>query len=265
MITLLQVALMSGISQVLAQSGNMCGKYQSYSPNACGYTFNADNWNDDGSGYSCMNVNSGGSSFSATWKWANNANSVHSYPHATLKSADLPLQLSKLTSMHASSCWSLGTSPNSSSGINDKELTAGCVKSNVALDLFIDPSATATSAMYEMMIWYLVMPSAYPIGWNAADAGKRKYTLGGVTFSLYYASNGRGQTTYTWLPNKNLTSFDEDYLPLLGYLWGEGFIPESSYLLNLNFGSEAFHSNTNVTFSAQTFAMSITKNTTATR
>jgi hypothetical protein len=46
------------------------------------------------------------------------------------------------------------------------------------------------------------------------------------------------------------------------YLWRHNFIPESTYLGIVQFGTETFHSHSNVTFQVHDFDMSVTRNLT---
>lgn len=51
------------------------------------------------------------------------------------------------------------------------------------------------------------------------------------------------------------TSFDEDVAPLLQYLWRRGLVSADARLGLVEFGSEAYRSGDNVTFSAAGFDM----------
>jgi xyloglucan-specific endo-beta-1,4-glucanase len=55
----------------------------------------------------------------------------------------------------------------------------------------------------------------------------------------------------------NLNDFDSDISPLLHYLWRQKYIDESNYLGIVQFGTETFHSLSNVTFSVRDFNISI--------
>lgn len=53
------------------------------------------------------------------------------------------------------------------------------------------------------------------------------------------------------------TSFDEDIAPLLQYLWRNQLVSADARLGLVQFGSEAYHSGNNVTFSAADFNMDV--------
>ena len=79
------------------------------------------------------------------------------------------------------------------------------------------------------------------------------------TSNLYIGENSRGQRVLTWLCASNYTTFDADALPLISYLLDNGLVDGNEIMGLLEFGSEAFYSIDNVTFSA--FGMDATVET----
>lgn len=57
------------------------------------------------------------------------------------------------------------------------------------------------------------------------------------------------------------TTFDEDISPLLQYLWRNELVSADARLGLVEFGSEAYHSEDNVTFSAGDFGMQLWQGT----
>lgn len=62
--------------------------------------------------------------------------------------------------------------------------------------------------------------------------------------------NQRGTTVFTWAAEANETSFAADISPLIQYLWRNGLISPGSNLGLIGFGTEGYHADGNVTFSA---------------
>jgi xyloglucan-specific endo-beta-1,4-glucanase len=76
-------------------------------------------------------------------------------------------------------------------------------------------------------------------------------------------ANTNGQFVYSWLASGDLSSFSGDISPLLHYLWRHSYISKSTYLGIVQFGSEAFHATSNVTFMATDFSIGIKQGTPA--
>lgn len=70
-------------------------------------------------------------------------------------------------------------------------------------------------------------------------------------------ANKNGQYVYSWFAPENIDSFDADISPLLHYLWRNDYLDDTDYLGTVQFGTETFHSVSNVTFSARNFSMSV--------
>jgi xyloglucan-specific endo-beta-1,4-glucanase len=70
-------------------------------------------------------------------------------------------------------------------------------------------------------------------------------------------TNPRGHTTLSWMPDSNMQDFNVDISPLLTALVQNSLIPPNVYVGRVDFGSEAFHSPSNVTFSAADYSMDL--------
>lgn len=75
--------------------------------------------------------------------------------------------------------------------------------------------------------------------------------------TLYAGQNSRGTSVFTWVAPRDETNFDEDVSPLLQYLWRKKLVSADARLGLVEFGSEAYHSGANVTFSASEFSMQL--------
>jgi hypothetical protein len=67
---------------------------------------------------------------------------------------------------------------------------------------------------------------------------------------LYQGKNQRGTSVFTWAAEEDEMSFGGDISPLLQYLWRNGLVSPGSYMGIIGFGTEGYHANGNVTFSA---------------
>jgi hypothetical protein len=119
--------------------------------------------------------------FDATWKWPGDPSTVHSYPHVTFSSADLPLPVSNISALRLAASWaySPGTAATAAgvgrldvfdaTGLDDVG-----TKANIAFDMFMDSddkkSQSATAAKYEMMIWIGQVGQPEPIGSKSENA-----------------------------------------------------------------------------------------------
>jgi hypothetical protein len=126
-------------------------------------------------------------SFNATWNWWKNDHSVHSFPHAQLKSELLPVQLSHLSSLQIAANWTMNLTDDLSSSSHDRANWAldddsrNTIEADVALDLFLDPNPQRANVtklpVYEIMIWFTAVPDVTPIGWSKSMADGHSYTL----------------------------------------------------------------------------------------
>jgi hypothetical protein len=72
--------------------------------------------------------------------------------------------------------------------------------------------------------------------------------------SLWCGPNPRpGLTTFSWVAQNNVTSFNQDFSALVQALLNSGKLPSNIYLGVVGFGQEAFTAPDNVTFSVTNF------------
>lgn len=74
---------------------------------------------------------------------------------------------------------------------------------------------------------------------------------------MYSGTNHRGIRTFSWLTEDDLHTFQLDLLDLAIALVRRNWIPGDSYLGLVEFGTETYYSNSNVTFSAKDFTMTL--------
>ncbi|OCL04604.1 glycosyltransferase family 2 protein [Glonium stellatum] len=239
----------------------LCGQYDIYNSSSGDLSFNSDAWNPDKHGGQCVTVNKNGTKFDATWKWKSDAASVHSYPHVNFNSPLLPVKMTSISSLTIQSQWSM--SPGSSPSVtNDVEgLSQLNTIANAALDLFADSDPTKAQsevdASYEIMIWLGSFGDPKPLGFSTGAACWNQ-SLGDVIFKLYIGKNHRGHSIFSWVSPLNMTDFNEDISPLLQALWRNGLVSPDALLGLVEFGTEASHSDKNVTFTMSNFGMALT-------
>ncbi|KAK0718525.1 concanavalin A-like lectin/glucanase domain-containing protein [Lasiosphaeria miniovina] len=242
-----------------AYDATVCDQ-KSYTSPLDNLTFNPNAWNPDGTGFQCISVQDSPPAFWATWAWSSNPQSVHSYPHVKLTSPTLPTPLSNISALSLTARWSLGPGSMALPGlrIDASGLADMDVSANVAFDIFADrnyaSSKNETTAETEIMIWLAKFGSAQPLGFSPKRTCFTQ-ELGGIPFVLYEGRNGRGTDVFTWVAATNETGFTADISPLLQYLWRNGLVSADSNVGLVSFGSEAYHSRGNVTFSASRFDM----------
>ncbi|EFX02832.1 glycosyl transferase [Grosmannia clavigera kw1407] len=240
--------------------------------------YSANAWNAEAGGFQCMSITNSPPSFDARWSWPKNVtSSVHSFPYVSFIGNELPAVLSNISALQLATQWGMapGSSATSSVGhhLDTSGLATQATKANVAFDMFLHPNASkandATTASVEIMIWLASVGGAKALGY-ATNRTCYTQKMGSVdylpvplslwltsTSILYSGVNQRGLSVYTWVPEKNETSFDQDISPLLQYLWRNQFISSNLTLGLVQFGSEAYSSQGNVTFSASGFAMDL--------
>ncbi|KAK4183599.1 family 12 putative glycoside hydrolase [Podospora australis] len=220
-------------------------------------------WNPNDQGFQCMSVRTSPPAFDATWRWPSVGDTVHSYPHVKFPSEHIPIALSKITALHLSAQWSMGpgSDPIPVPSVNTEGLESLDVRANVAFDLFADRNAanaeTETKAETEIMIWLGTFGSPQPLGFNDNTSNRATINLDGVDFTLYHGRNQRDTGVFTWIAAANTMKFSADVSPLLQHLWRNGLVSADSLVGVVGFGSEAFRSVENVTFSASDFGMQL--------
>lgn len=130
--------------------------------------------------------------FDATWKWPGDPDTgVHSYPHVTFSSGDLPVSVSNISALRLAASWTYtpGTVAKAdeagrldvfdANGLNDVG-----TKANIAFDIFMDPdkgnATDATAAKYEMMIWIGQVGKPQPLGFDSENATCYTQQLGSL-------------------------------------------------------------------------------------
>ena len=157
-------------------------------------------WGDDGSGSQCINVRCSSSfriqvtysnaqisgndtTFSATWQWNDSPSSVHSFPNINRVSTQLPLRLVNLSSLVLKASWSMAPENSALLPIDAQGLLNLGTRSNVALDMFLDPdpkvSVQPSLPKYEIMVWIGTFGAAAPIGFSNTQ-NLAVYRLGGT-------------------------------------------------------------------------------------
>ncbi|KAK3332351.1 concanavalin A-like lectin/glucanase domain-containing protein [Cercophora scortea] len=239
----------------------ICG-LGSYTSSSDNLTFNSNAWNPDSPGFQCLSVQDSPPKFDATWAWADDPGSVHSYPHVKFTSPALPVTLSNISALLLSVKWSMGpgSTPRPALNVDSTGLADRDTVANVAFDIFADRNTAnaqnETTAETEIMIWLGKYGSAKPLGF-ALERTCFNQTISDVEFVLYQGHNARGTNVLTWMSTANRTSFAAEISPLLQYLWRNGLVSAGSNIGLVSFGSEAYHSEGNVTFSASDFGMTV--------
>ncbi|KAK0661860.1 Xyloglucan-specific endo-beta-1 [Lasiodiplodia hormozganensis] len=245
-----------------------CGQYDAVNTTSGLYDIINNAWGDDGSGLTCTTTYLGESTdtfavFNSTWRWFETPTEVHSYPDALLNTELFPLAFQDLTSLKLAADWAIVPSPSDETATDEATLASLDVVANVAADLFLDEDAStasnASTAAYEVMIWQAAYGNCDPIGYDPTSTTAPTEELDGVTYTLYQGSNANGQTVFTWYPDRNLSSIDVDYFPLLKALRSESYIPTAAYVGRYQWGSETKHSaeNQNITFIVNTLTMDV--------
>ncbi|KAL1855023.1 hypothetical protein Plec18167_004526 [Paecilomyces lecythidis] len=215
--------------------------------------------------------------FSVTWQYpvGPETQPVHAFPNAEIGDDTLPVLMSDVSHLMLDLEWTYGVGNDTAATTDTSQLTQNSVQTNVAMDMFFDSdkdsSKNSEKAKCEVMIWFATFgEAAQAIGFK--DGAVTQKTLDGTVFYLYVGKNGQGQNVFTWstLPetasdsatNTMTESFHGDIMPLLTELMStnkENYPTTQDYMGHLSFGSEAFSSNTNVTFHVPTFAIQVEK------
>lgn len=111
--------------------------------------------------------------FEAAWNWPTTVESVHSYPHVTFLSDNLPITLANISAIRLVTEW--GMAPQSTSvesgTLDSSGLASLDVIANVAFDMFLDTNSSkasdATTASTEIMIWIGKVGKAQPLGYSS--------------------------------------------------------------------------------------------------
>lgn len=118
------------------------------------------------------------------------------------------------------------------------------LRSNAALDVFLSDDAlnsTQTGPPMEIMIWFWRTPTIIPLGYTEAPSVADTIDVNGMNFSMYQGFNAQGQHVFSWLAERNMTSADGDYSPLLKHIWQKGMLSGALWLGQLEVGFEIMH------------------------
>ncbi|GLI80205.1 hypothetical protein PoHVEF18_008556 [Penicillium ochrochloron] len=242
------------------------------------YTLNPNQWGvtDTTSGALCMNVTTYNNEtystkqtapgFSVTWQFdpGPSTQPVHAFPNIMVDNV-LPIELDKMTKVDLDLHWTYGVGNTVASSTVESTLTADNLQTNVAIDMFFDSDKTnagnSTLAKYEVMIWFADFgSSAQPIGLSAGAVTTK--TLNGTTFELYTGTNSAKQNVLSWVAAETTEAFTGDIYPLITDLYtltGDIYPSNSDYMGIFQFGTEAFSSDKNVTFSVPKLSIDIQK------
>ncbi|RDW77852.1 hypothetical protein BP5796_05704 [Coleophoma crateriformis] len=202
--------------------------------------------------------------FSVTWQYppGSTAAPVHAFPNAQVNSSDIPIKLQSLKEINLDLHWTYGIGTKDVASTNMQTLTNNSVETNVAIDMFLDSDKTksqsSSDAQYEVMVWLATIgSSAQPIGLENGAVSTQ--VVNNSTFNLYTGENSLNQTVLTWVAANATEIFSGDIAPLLTKLsaMNTTFPTSSTYLGYLSFGSEAFSSNVNVTFSVPKLSIDV--------
>ncbi|KAF4972604.1 hypothetical protein FSARC_877 [Fusarium sarcochroum] len=250
----------------------------SYYPNA---------WNKKSpkNGFVCLKVDNSTPAFDATWNWDKNIQDVHSFPYVRFNHEDLPMRLSDLESIRLSTDWIY--TPGSPSKLprdfsssvwasNKAKLESEGVQANAAWDFFLDDDRNRTLypqvAAIEFMVWLGRVGDPWWLG-RENNTILSNVTLGETEFSLFYGRNSGGTHVFTAVTrdNQDVLSLDEDFYPLFEYILEQAHkhidtpndLPKDPWLGIVEFGTETWLSDGNVTFTAANFGMSLKGNMTS--
>ncbi|KAJ4255986.1 hypothetical protein NW762_009060 [Fusarium torreyae] len=230
-------------------------------------------------GFVCLKVDNSTPAFDATWNWDKNIEDVHSFPYVRFNHEDLPMRLSDLESIRLSTDWIY--TPGSPSKLprdfsnsvwasNKAKLESEGVQANAAWDFFLDDDRNRTLypqvAAIEFMVWLGRVGDPWWLG-RENNTILSNVTLGETEFSLFYGRNLGGTHVFTAVTrdSQDVLSFNEDFYPLFEYILEQAHkhidtpndLPKDPWLGIVEFGTETWLSDGNVTFTAANFGMNL--------
>ncbi|KAM7184384.1 Concanavalin A-like lectin/glucanase domain containing protein [Naviculisporaceae sp. PSN 640] len=227
------------------------------------FIFNPNAWRPGSEGFQCMEVQDEPPAFDATWWWPTDSAMVKSYPHVKLITPSLPIPLSGISALLLSAKWSMGvgSKPTRLLDVDESGIASQSTTANVAFDLFadVDPELAKNekTASTEIMFWLGMFGYAQPLGYSKNKECFASLVIGDAEFTLYQGRNERGTHVFSWVSNTTRTNFESEVSPLLQYLWKNELISGDTNIGLVSFGTEAFISSGNITFSATDFRMSL--------
>ncbi|KAH7000743.1 concanavalin A-like lectin/glucanase domain-containing protein [Ilyonectria destructans] len=238
-------------------------------------------WNDKSpdDGFVCMTVYNSTPAYDATWNWGEVIQDVHSFPYVRFGHEELPIRLSSIRSIRLSTEWIMTagalselprTFSNSAWDKQEDTLQSNKVQANAAWDFFLDNDRNTTLypqyAAIEFMVWLGSVGDPWWLG-RLNGTILSNVTLGDTEFSLYYGRNSGGTHVFTAVPStgEDILSFDEDFYPLFEFILKKAHshpdtpddLPTDPWLGIVEFGSETWFSDGNVTFTAANFGMQL--------
>lgn len=126
-----------------------------------------------------------GTAFDATWRWLNNSDKVHAYPHFKLDSPLYPLSLAQLSAVDFTGDWGINVTSalQANTQARAQALNDNDVQYNVALDMFLDANETQALAdlpHYEIMVWLSYSYNVYPVGIDTSSPDKDQFVINGT-------------------------------------------------------------------------------------
>ncbi|KAI5465026.1 concanavalin A-like lectin/glucanase domain-containing protein [Mariannaea sp. PMI_226] len=258
----------------------VCGKKR-YGEVTDSLMYNANAWNkkSPGNGFVCLDVYNSTPAFDAVWNWGEDIQDVHSFPYVRFGHANLPMRLSSIRSIQLSTEWLMTagvpsepprTFSSSAMSNNEANLQKIHAQANAAWDFFLDSDSNRTLypqvAEIELMVWLGSVGDPWWLG-RENNTILSNLTIGEIEFSLYYGRNSGGTHVFTAVTSngENVLSLDEDFYPIFEYLLHEAKnhpetpsdLPEDPFLGIVEFGTETWFSDGNVTFSAANFGMKL--------
>jgi len=172
----------------------------------------------------------------------------------------LPVQLWNVSTLHFSGKWSTIVEGTEDQSLEKQAAAYDDVglKTNAAIDMFLSDdiaNSTGLGPPIEIMIWLWYVPAIIPLGYTESTPNLDVVEVSGTNFSLYDGWNAQGQHVFSWLPHQNLTSADDDFSPLLTYIWKKGLLSGALYLGQLEFGTEVMHAGLTTTFQASDYEL----------
>ena len=96
-----------------------------------------------------------------------------------------------------------------------------------------------------------------PLGYTESTPEIDIVEVSGTNFSLYHGWNAQGQHVFSWLAHQNMTSANDDFSPLLSYIWKKELLSGALYLGQIEFGTEVMHAGEMTTFSANNYELKL--------
>lgn len=120
-----------------------------------------------------------------------------------------------------------------------RSYSGSALRANVAYDTFVGTSCTGAQA-YEVMVWLGDFGGVNPLSNNGyPPTPTATPTIGNTAFNLIVGTNG-ATTVYSFVAQKNTTSYSGDLLAFYEYLETNEGLPSSDYLQTIQAGSEVF-------------------------